>query len=238
MVTLFGCCLETVFSSPDLLTVFVRTGMMCTCLNCVSNIQSCISSVFAVVCGLFARLIHVLCWLVFLFVCLSFAMVSLFASRRWMLTVHVVESCSAPSTEARLAASLLAPGDAVRLQVIGMSATLPNVHVLADWLGAHLHISDHRPVPLTMTVASKSETVSSGSTQSSSLQRSQLAVPSASTAQRSKDPDGWVCTRCQAFNIQVHLGRPALPPQQATFISLPSSRERPTNPGAQENQFF
>ncbi|XP_075216814.1 DNA polymerase theta [Lycorma delicatula] len=37
----------------------------------------------------------------------------------------------------------------IRVQVIGMSATLPNLNLLAGWLGAALYCSHFRPVPLT-----------------------------------------------------------------------------------------
>ncbi|KAF2365724.1 DNA-directed DNA polymerase family A palm domain [Trinorchestia longiramus] len=39
--------------------------------------------------------------------------------------------------------------DSRAVQIIGMSATLPNLSLLADWLHAALYVTDHRPVPLT-----------------------------------------------------------------------------------------
>lgn len=87
--------------------------------------------------------------------------------------------------KARLSATSVAVGDPARsLQIIGMSATLPNVSILSDWLEAHLHIAVDRPVPLSLSIASKGQVVETSGSQTSTQQ------PQIST--RPRDPDGLV----------------------------------------------
>ena len=40
-----------------------------------------------------------------------------------------------------------------RLQIIGLSATIPNVKLLSDWLEATLYVCHERPVPLNLSLA-------------------------------------------------------------------------------------
>jgi len=62
--------------------------------------------------------------------------------------------------KSRLSAMSSAP-TSQGLQIIGLSATLPNVQLLADWLDAQLYVCHERPVPLTMSVAPKPQVVPS-----------------------------------------------------------------------------
>lgn len=57
-------------------------------------------------------------------------------------------SSSSPATSAAPRATSKAP-ISCPVQIIGMSATLPNLNVIAEWLGARLFVSNYRPVALT-----------------------------------------------------------------------------------------
>ena len=60
------------------------------------------------------------------------------------------------------------------LQVIGMSATLPNVDGLARWLAAELYVTDFRPVPLDVFVTVGREVHALSSSSSSAPQRTDV----------------------------------------------------------------
>lgn len=40
------------------------------------------------------------------------------------------------------------PASSIKIQLVGLSATMGNVHQLSEWLSAELFVSDFRPVPL------------------------------------------------------------------------------------------
>ena len=40
------------------------------------------------------------------------------------------------------------PANSIKIQLVGLSATMGNVHQLSEWLSAELFVSDFRPVPL------------------------------------------------------------------------------------------
>lgn len=80
-----------------------------------------------------------------------------------------------------------------RLQIVGLSATMPNVDLLSNWLGAHLYIGSDRPVPLSLSVASKGRVLPAG------LAQADAAVSGPLPAECGpRDPDGltplvWEC---------------------------------------------
>ena len=54
------------------------------------------------------------------------------AHRGYLLELMLIKLCMSP----------------VSIQIVGMSATLPNLEVVADWLNADLYKTKYRPVPL------------------------------------------------------------------------------------------
>eukprot|EP00929_Paragymnodinium_shiwhaense_P053190 TRINITY_DN26626_c0_g1_i2.p1 TRINITY_DN26626_c0_g1~~TRINITY_DN26626_c0_g1_i2.p1 ORF type:complete len:937 (+),score=178.52 TRINITY_DN26626_c0_g1_i2:158-2968(+) len=120
--------------------------------------------------------------------------------RGYLLELILVKARLNAITAARAAAQAAEPergplavaprGPASPLQVIGLSATLPNVRLLADWLDAHLHISDDRPVPLSLSIASGRQTLARGDSNASIEGDSGGRTTDASRQRR--DPDGLV----------------------------------------------
>ncbi len=61
-------------------------------------------------------------------------------------------------TKLRFRTAAVAPDDLAAgegVQIVGMSATLPNAAVVASWLGAALFETRFRPVPLTKLVKAR-----------------------------------------------------------------------------------
>ena len=80
-----------------------------------------------------------------------------------------------------------------RVQVVAMSATLPNLADLSGWLGAALYSTDHRPVHLQVQVCHKRQlwdvTLADGAA-AESLSREVAAV--SGSAGGEADPEGWM----------------------------------------------
>ncbi|XP_034043388.1 DNA polymerase theta isoform X2 [Thalassophryne amazonica] len=80
------------------------------------------------------------------------------------------------------------------VQIIGMSATLPNLSVLASWLGAELYQTDYRPVPL-------QEHLKVGS---NIFDKSLSLVRQFSPALRVKDDDDHIVSLCYETVTEGH----------------------------------
>ncbi|KAM0819610.1 putative P-loop containing nucleoside triphosphate hydrolase protein [Seiridium cardinale] len=71
------------------------------------------------------------------------------------------------------------------VQIVGMSATLPNVEILAQWLGAHRYQTVYRPVPLDEHLVYESSIYAVASTSSMSKAATQLNSGSTPTKAQS-----------------------------------------------------
>eukprot|EP00933_Yihiella_yeosuensis_P037864 TRINITY_DN31863_c0_g1_i1.p1 TRINITY_DN31863_c0_g1~~TRINITY_DN31863_c0_g1_i1.p1 ORF type:complete len:785 (-),score=184.21 TRINITY_DN31863_c0_g1_i1:371-2542(-) len=74
------------------------------------------------------------------------------------------------------------------LQIVGLSATLPNVDVLSRWLKAELYVCNERPVPLSLCIASKGQVAHCDKPKEPAL--ADAATASSVPAVRPRDPDG------------------------------------------------
>merc|ERR1711957_117519 len=78
--------------------------------------------------------------------------------------------------------------------VIGLSATLPNVQLLANWLQADLYVSTDRPVPLKLALGSGGR-----------MEDAVGTAPGRSQEAMRRDPDGFcpLVTECLAESLGV-----------------------------------
>ncbi|XP_053774392.1 DNA polymerase theta isoform X3 [Desmodus rotundus] len=72
--------------------------------------------------------------------------------RGYLLELLLTKICYITKKSAPCQANLASPLQSYAVQIVGMSATLPNLEFVASWLNAELYRTDFRPVPLLESV--------------------------------------------------------------------------------------